>query len=183
MNTIEKVHNKYIPYPSFLILFLLSAFFLLPSLNCSSQTKFGHLDYGEVMKNMPGIDSVQTVVTNYAAELQAIGEQMAKEFQEKQTAFEKLKNTPNTSQAILKIRQDELGAMYKRIKEFGQSIELDVHDKQIEALEPFQNKLLDAIKKIAKANNYAYIFDVASLMFFAPSDDLTAQVKAELGIK
>jgi outer membrane protein len=184
MNKIVRSQNKFISHSSFLISFLLSAFcFLLLSLPCSAQSKLGHVDYGEIMKNMRGIDSVQTIITKYAADLQAIGEQMAKEVQEKQAAFEKLKSTPNTSPAILKIKQDELGGMYKRIQEFEQSMEPDVIEKQKELLVPFQNKLLDAVKKVAKANNYIYIFDISTLLFFSPSDDLTSLVKVELGIK
>jgi len=162
---------------SALLLFGFSAF-----QPCSAQSKFGHVDYGGIMKNMHGIDSIQTVITNYATELRTIGEQMAKEFQEKQAAFEKL-NTPNTSQAILKIKQEELMGMYKRIQEFAESMEVDVQDKQLELLEPFQTKLLDAIKKVAKANNYNYVFDITTMLFSSPNDDLTGKVKAELGIK
>ncbi len=166
------------------IRFLFSVFcFLLFSFNVSAQTKFGHVDYGEIIKNMSGIDSVQTVITNYATELQAIGQQMEKEFQEKYAAFETLSASPNTAPAILKIRQDELQAIYKRIQEFSQSMEMEVRDKQTELLEPFQNKLLEAIKKVAKAHNYTYIFDITTLQFSSPNDDLTTLVKAELGIK
>ena len=162
--------------------FLLFSFLLFP-LNSSAQSKFAHVDYGEVMKNMPGIDSAQIIAMNYAAELQAIGEQMVKEFKEKEEAFDRLAATPNTSPAILKIRQDELGAIVQRIREFSQSMEVDIQDKQLELLEPFQTKLLDAIKKVAKASNYNYVFDTSTLMFYSPTDDLTDKVKAELGIK
>jgi len=148
-----------------------------------AQTKFGHVDYGEVMKNMPGIDSIQAFIVDYNADLQAIGEQMVKEFQEKQAAFEQLANAPGTSPAILKIRQDELQAMVRRIQEFARSMEMDVQDKQLELLEPFQTKLIDAVKKVAKAQNYTYIFDITTVVFYSPDHDLTGKVKAELGIK
>ena len=170
--------------------FLLSAFclllifsFQLSIFNCSAQSKFGHVDYSNIMKNMPGIDSAQTIVSSYYADLQVIGEQMAKELKEKETAYENLMNNPNTSQAILKIRQDELAAMYKRFQEFSQSAENELKDKQLEVLEPFQNRLLDALKVVAKAHNYSYIFDISTLLFFSSSDDLTDKVKAEIGIK
>ncbi|MCL2290322.1 MAG: OmpH family outer membrane protein [Bacteroidetes bacterium] len=159
--------------------FLLSAF----CFHGFAQSKFGHVDYGEIMKSMPGIDSIQNVIVNYNADLQSIGEQMVREFQEKQAAFEQLANTPGTSPAILKIRQEELQSMIKRIQEFAQSMEMDVQDKQLELLEPFQTKLIDAIKKVAKANHYSYVFDISTLLFSSPSDDLTNKVKAELGIK
>jgi Skp family chaperone for outer membrane proteins len=163
--------------------FLLFSFLLFSLLPCSAQSKFGHIDYSEIMKNMPGIDSAQTIVADFLADLQTIGEQMAKELKEKETAFDKLANNPNTSQAILKVRQDEIAAMYKRFQEFSQSAEGDLRDKQLEVLEPFQTKLLEAIKKTAKANNYSYIFDISTLLFSSASDDLTEKVKAELGIK
>jgi Skp family chaperone for outer membrane proteins len=176
-------NSQIITSPNHLIIlfcFLLSAFCFLP---CAAQTKFGHVDYGEIMKNMKGIDSIQTVIVNYQADLQAIAEQMVAEIKEKETAFEKLSTAANTSQAVLKIRQDELVSLYKRFQEFSQSAEVDIKDKQIELLEPFQKELLEAIKIVAKANNYNYIFDISTLMFYNPSDDLTEKVKTELIIK
>ena len=155
----------------------------LSTLNSFAQSKFGHVDYGEIMKNMHGIDSAQTVMVNFRNDMQAAAEQMTKEFQEKQADLEKLSSSSNTSQAILKIKQDELMAMYKRIQEFSQATETEIADKQLELLEPFQTKLLAAIKKIAKADSYNYIFDISTLLFYATSDDLTDKVKAELGIK
>lgn len=151
--------------------------------NCSAQSKFGHVDYTSIITSMSGIDSIQNLLTEYVADLKTIDEQMEKEFVEKQTALEQLINTGNTSQAILKIKNDELQAMYKRIIEFKQSADADIQDKQAELLEPFQTKLSDAIKKIAKAENYNYVFDISSLLFYAPTDDLTDKVKAELKIK
>ena len=165
------------------ISFLLSSFLLFSFISFAQSNKFGHVDYGEIMKNMPGIDSIQAVIVDYNADLRAMGEQMVKEFQEKQAALEKLASNPNTSPAILKIRQEELESMLKRIREFAQSMEMDVQEKQLELLEPFQNKLIAAIKKVAKAHNYAYIFDISTLAFYAQGDDLTAKVKAELGMK
>ena len=164
-----------------LILFIFNS--QLSTLNSFAQSKFGHVDYGEIMKNMSGIDSAQTVMLNFRNDLQATAEQMTKEFQDKQAELERLASSSNTSQAVLKIRQDELLAMYKRIEEFSQATEADIADKQMELLEPFQTKLLAAVKKVAKADGYNYIFDISTLLFYAPSDDLTDKVKAELRIK
>ena len=164
-------------------LYTILPFLLFSSLFCTAQSKFGHVDYTGIITNMAGIDSIQNVINEYVADLQSIGEQMEKEFDEKQTAFENLSNSPSASQAILKIKQDELLAMYKRIQEFKQSAQADIQDKQVELLEPFQTKLSDTISKIAKAHNYNYVFDISTLLFYAPADDLTEKVKAELGIK
>jgi outer membrane protein len=159
---------------------LLATFCIFP---CVAQTTFGHVDYGEIMKNMKGIDSIQTVIVNYQADLQAIAEQMVSEIQEKEAAFEKLSTTANTSQAVVKIRQDEIISLYRRFPEFSQSAETDIRDKQLELLEPFQQELLEAVKKVAKNNGYSYVLDISTLVFYNTGDDLTDKVKTELGIK
>jgi len=177
---ISKIKNTAyrIPLTLFLFIILNSQ---LSIINCHAQSKFGHVDYTGIITNMQGIDSIQMIIANYAADLQSIGEQMYKEFEEKQNAYEKTVNAANTSQAVLKIKQDELLGLSKRIEEFKQSATLDIQDKQAELLEPFTAKLIEAIKKIAKANKYNYVFDISTLLFYAPGDDLTDQVKAELG--
>jgi len=172
-----------IPHTAYLIPFFLFSLLFFSFLPCSAQSKFGHVDYAGIISNMQGIDSIQTILGSYVLDLQAIGEQMEKEFEEKYTALENLANAANTSQAVLKIKQDEVQAMYKRIEEFKRSAEADIQDKQMELLEPFQTRLADAIKKIAKADNYNYVFDISTLLFYAPADDLSDKVKAELGIK
>ena len=47
------------------------------------KVKFGHLDYGEIIKVMPGIDTVQKVVADMQADLQAKQMELLKPFQEK----------------------------------------------------------------------------------------------------
>jgi outer membrane protein len=166
----------------FLIIFsLLISFFSI--LTISAQSKFGHVDYTAIITKMPGIDSIQTIVTNLSNDLQTIGEQMAKEFEVKQVAFEKMVTEQSSSPAVIKIKQEELMGMYKRIQEFSQSAQADIQDKQVELLEPFQKKLTNAIKKVAKENNYNYVFDIATVLFSSASDDLTDRVKAELEMK
>ena len=44
------------------------------------------------------------------------------------------------------------------------------------------NSIKEAIKKVAEAGNYTYVFDITTLAFHADSDDLTEAVKKQLGI-
>ena len=52
----------------------------------AQKAKFGHVDYGAVMKEMPGIDTAQQVLVEYQQELEAVGKQMAEEFKTKHRA-------------------------------------------------------------------------------------------------
>lgn len=148
----------------------------------AQKAKFGHVDYGTLMKEMPGIDTAQQALLQYQQELEAVGKQMAEEFKTKQSEYTNLANS-TTSSAILKVKEDELMKLYQRLQDFVSTSEADIQKKQLELIKPFQDNLLATIKKVAETNKYTYIFDVTMCAFHTDSDDLTNAVRAELGIK
>ncbi len=164
-------------------LFIASFFFLFGHELSAQQTKFGHLDYAEVMKVMPGIDTAQANIQAFQEELIAVRDGMTAEFQKKQGELERSAASANTSQAVLKIKQDELVKLYERIQTFNASIEADLTNKQVELLQPFQDKLKAVIEEVAKEGKYTYIFDVQTLSFSTESTDITVLVKEKLQIK
>ena len=148
----------------------------------AQKAKFGHVDYGAVMKEMPGIDTAQQALMEYQQELEAVGQQMADEFKAKQAEYVELTNK-TTSSAILKVKEDELMKLYQRLQDFVSSSEMDLQQKQIELLKPFQERLLAAIKTVAEKEKYTYVFDITMCAFHNDADDLTPAVRTELGIK
>ena len=148
----------------------------------AQKTKFGHVDYAAVMKDMPGIDTAQQALMAYQEELEAVGQQMADEFKAKQAEYVDLANK-TTSSAILKVKEDELMKLYDRLQDFVSSSEMDLQNKQLELLKPFQERLLAAIKTVAEKEKYTYVFDITMCAFYTETDDLTAAVRTELGIK
>lgn len=148
----------------------------------AQKAKFGHVDYGTLMKEMPGIDTAQQALVQYQQELEAVGKQMAEEFKAKQAEYANLANS-TTSSAILKVKEDELMKLYQRLQDFVSTSEMELQQKQLELIKPFQDNLLAAIKKVAETNKYTYIFDVTMCAFHTDADDLTDAVRAELGIK
>jgi len=73
--------------------------------------------------------------------------------------------------------------MYKRLQAFQESAQSQLTTKENELLEPIQKKALDAVKEVAKANGYTYVFDVSTQLYNSESDDLTDKVKEKLGVK
>ena len=163
-------------------LIIITVALLCATTGFAQKAKFGHVDYGTIMKEMPGIDSIQKVLLDYQNELEIVGQQMADEFKIKQAEYSNLASS-TTSAAILKVKEDELMKLYQRLQDFVSSSQMDIQNKQIELLKPFQEQLLAAIKKVAEAEKYTYVFDVTMCAFHADADDLTNKVKAELGIK
>ena len=163
-------------------LIILSIALLCATTGYAQKAKFGHVDYGAVLKEMPGIDTAQQALLTYQQELEAVGKQMADEFKTKQAEYTNLANT-TTSSAILKVKEDELMKLYKRLQDFVSSSEQELQTKQLELLKPFQERLLAAIKTVAEREKYTYVFDITMCAFHNEADDLTAAVRTELGIK
>ena len=151
---------------------LLVALFVLP-LCAMGQSKFGHMNSQEVMVVMPEFIKAQ-------ADLETLSQQYQKEFESSREEFTKkyqefVAQADSLPKNIAERRQRDLADMDQRLQQFQQ-----------EAMVPIQQKLTEAIDAVGKAEGVVYIFDVAStpLAFIgAESIDLTAKVKAQLGIK
>ena len=164
---------------------LLTVIVLAAGLFCNElsaqKAKFGHVDYAGIIEVMPETDSAQVVVKQLKADLEAEAAVMQQEFQTKYEEFAQKQST--YSPAVAKVKQQELTDMYDRMQAFATGAQTQIQAKQVELLEPVQNKVLGAIKEVAKAENYTYVFDVSTLAYSWDSTDLTDKVKAKLGIK
>ncbi len=148
----------------------------------ASAQKIAHVNSQEIMTLMPEtkkmgerLDSLQSSYETQLANMQAEFNKKVAEFQQEQSTM---------SAGVREFRQQELADMEQRMQMFYQTIQKDLQTKQVEYLQPIQNKLLDAINKVAAAQSCTYVLDKASMIYVAPDAlDLTAAVKAELGIK
>ncbi|MCK9338436.1 MAG: OmpH family outer membrane protein [Bacteroidales bacterium] len=171
--------KKNIQYICFIAVLILSSSAV--NLSAQGKVKFGHLDYEAMLLSMPGVDTAQNQINQLRAELEAEATQMQNEFQTKYEDFNRKQAT--YSQAVAQVKQQELETMYTRIQTFSETAQNTLLTKQSELLAPIQKRLKDAITEIGKENHYTYIFDTASLSFYADSEDITAQVKLKLGIQ
>ena len=147
-----------------------------------TKTKFGHINYGETIRFIPGVDTAQVALEQYSKGFQIEGEKMAEEFKKLKEEYEKIASTTNVSPARLKINEDELKKKYQRIEDFSSYMQEEIQKKQLELLKPFQNLLIEAIATVAKADNFTYIFDASSLLH-KNGEDIGPKVKLLLGIK
>ncbi len=151
------------------------------SVQAQNQGKYGHVNTNEILMAMPGVDSIQIKLTAFQTELQEMLKTMADEFQTKKDKFDREAGTMSSS--VRQIREKELIDLQQRIQEFQYGAQDDMEEKQLELLKPFQDKITDAIKAVAKEQGFAYIFDTQILLFYDNGIDATPMVKAKLGIK
>ncbi len=151
------------------------------SLQAQSQGKYGHVNSGEILQAMPGVDSLQIKLKAFTTELEELYQGMVEEFQAKKDKFDREAGTMSSS--VRQIREKELVDLQSRIQEFQSGVQTDIEEKQYELAKPFQDKIQEAINQVAKENGFSYIFDTQVLLFYDNGVDVTPMVKAKLGIK
>ena len=126
--------------------------------------------------------------------LQQIGEQWQKEIDDKQAQLDKMYKNYEAEQFMLtdelkKKREDELFVKEKEIRELQKKrfgYEGDLFKERQKLVKPLQDKVYNAVQKIAVAKSYDFILDKSegiTVIFADPKLDKSEDVLKELGIK
>ena len=165
--------------------FIICAICAFCGLTASAQTpKFGHVNSQEIIQAMPEYNAARTEIEKLAEQYQADLKQMQDELEKKAQAFEK--EQASLPENIKQRRNQELNDLYQRILQTGQDNDQALQKAQAEKMQAITTKVLDAIKSIGQEGGYVYIMEMsAGIPYISTtlSTDLTAQVKAKLGLK
>ena len=126
--------------------------------------------------------------------LQLIGEQWQKEIDDKQVQLDKMYKNYEAEQFMLtdelkKKREDELFVKEKDIRDLQKrrfGYEGDLFKERQKLVKPVQDKVYNAVQKIAIARSYDFILDKSegiTVIFADPKLDKSEEVLKELGIK
>ena len=165
-----------------IIICALCAFFGLTA--AQAQAKFGHVNTQEIIQAMPEFNAARTEIEQLTQQYEADLKQMQDELQKKGEAFEK--EQASLPDNIKQRRQQELQDLYTRIQQTYQDNQQALAQAQQEKMQVIQTKVLDAIKAIGQDGGYVYIMEMgAGIPYISTtlSSDVTAQVKAKLGLK
>jgi outer membrane protein len=149
--------------------------------------RYGIVDTKYILEKMPEYKEAQK-------KLDQVSEQWQKEIEAKQAELDKMYKDFDAEQVMLsdvlkKKRQDEIFVKEKETrdlqrKRFG--FEGDLFKKRQELVKPVQDKVYNAIQKIAVARQYDFILDKSegiTVIFADPKLDRSEDVLRELGIK
>ena len=129
---------------------------------------------------------MQTELENLGKQYQADLEAMQKELQTKGQKFEAEVNE-KTPENMRQRRTQELQELQQRIQQAYQDNEQAFRQEQIKKMQPIQDAVYKALDAVLKEGGYVYAVDKAMVQGVtineALSTDITAQVKAKLGIK
>lgn len=166
--------------------YLITFFFLIFGLNFVNAQRFGYIDTDFVLNKMPEYKKAQDEIDQLSAAWEKEVQDMAKKIEGMYSAYqaeqvlltEEMKTERTT--AIQK-KEAELKDYQKKVFGFGGLFFL----KKQELIKPIQDKVWDAVDKVAKQNNLAIVFDKAGelvMIYTDPRFDYTDFVLDELGL-
>ena len=162
---------------------ILCAICAICGLTASAQAKFGHINSQEVMQAMPEATTMRTEMEALQKQYEADEKAMIAEYQKKVEDYQAQESTMPDNMKQRKIQ--EIQDMEQTITQARQDNQQALQKAYADKLTPIQNKVMDAIKAVGTAGGYVYIMETNSIPFINTtlSTDVTAQVKAKLGLK
>jgi len=145
--------------------------------------KFGHINSADLLAMMPEVKKADSSLQLYQKSLEDQNQSMITEYQTKVQDYQSL--PPATTDAVKEVKQQEIQDLQTRIQQFQQSAQDKLQNKKEEIYSPILKKAEDAIKEVAKASGYAYVFDTSAgaVIYAQDSDNLMDMVKKKLGLK
>lgn len=165
---------------------LITIIFLIFGLNFVEAQRFGYIDTDFVLNKMPEYKKAQD-------EINQLSEAWEKEIQDMSKKIESMYSAYNAEQVLLtdEMKKDRSDAIQKK------EVELKDYQKKVfgfgglfflkkqELIKPIQDKVWDAVDKVAKQNNLAILFDKSGelvMIYTDPRYDYTDFVLDELGL-
>lgn len=166
--------------------YLFTVFFIIFGLNFVNAQRFGYIDTDFILNKMPDYQKAQEEISQlsqaWEKEVMDIDKEikaMYSALQAEQVLLTEEMKKERTS-AIEK-KEIEMREYQKKVFGFGGLFFL----KKQELIKPIQDKLWDAVDKVAKQNNLAIVFDKAGelvMIYTDPRFDYTDFVLDELGL-
>ena len=163
---------------------ILCALCAICGLTANAQAKFGHVKTQEIIQAMPEYNAARTEIENTTNQYDKYLKEMQEELQKKADAFDQ--EAATLPENIKQRRQQDLQEMYQKIQQTYQDNQQELAKLQQEKMQSITNKVLEAIKKVGEEGQYVYIMEMGAGIPFINtnlSDDVTAKVKANLGLK
>jgi outer membrane protein len=166
--------------------YLIPIFFIIFGLNFVNAQRFGYIDTDFILNKMPEYKKAQE-------EINRLSELWEKEIQGMSKNIEAMYSSLQAEQVLLteemrkerteaiKKKEAELKEYQKKVFGFGGLFFL----KKQELIKPIQDKVWDAVDKVAKQNGLAIVFDKSGelvMIYTDPRYDYTDFILDELGL-
>ena len=153
--------------------------------SAQAQSKVGHINITELVSQMPQKDSLEKVYANEQTQWENLLKQKEQEFYQKQAELAAMQDSANASPILIEVMKKDLQQMQAGYQQLQQEASNAMQLKNQELLTPLLEMVQKAIDDVAKEKGFDYVIDASSqgvLLYSNPDNDLTAAVKAKLGL-
>jgi outer membrane protein len=165
------------------ILKISSLFLLFFALASQVQAqKFGYINSSEILATFPEVKQAEANLEALQKQLTKKGQGMVETLQKDYTAIQQKVERGELSPVQQEQEAKKLQEEQARIAKFEQDMVKQIQDKREELLKPIYEKVNKAIEAVAKEGGYQFIFDKGVLLYFDEGMDVSAKVKAKLGM-
>ena len=147
--------------------------------------KYACVDTEYILSSIPDYEQAQKNLDKLSIDWQ---KEIEAKFQEIDNLYKKYQTEANLLPEDLKTkRQNEIINKEKEVKELQRKrfgAEGDLEKKREELMKPIQDKVYNAIEKVAETKNYAFILDKsgsATLLYVNPKNDISDEILEMLG--
>jgi outer membrane protein len=164
--------------------FLALALLLACSAGAQAQ-KFGYCSSDALLAELPEVKAADSELQAFQTQLTKRGQERVKALQTQAAELERKKEegtiSPNDYQTQNAKLEEEQGSIAK----YEQEVYEKISKKREQLYKPLLEKVDNAMKAVATKNGFMFVFDASSnvLVYADESLDVTALVKAELGVK
>ena len=161
---------------------LLAVLVALPMMVSAQTVKIGLVDANAVMASLPAYTEattkLETIAKNYEEESRKLQAELQRLYEEYQAMGQ------DALPAIRERKEQDIVACQQKIESFNMKAREDLNRQQEAEMSPIMASVQNAIQSVGKEGGYAIIQDLAAVYFYgAPAEDITAAVKAKLGVK
>jgi outer membrane protein len=148
-----------------------------------AQGKIGYVAVDAIVDQMPETKVAIKTITDYNKQFIDELTKMNNALQTAGQAYQAQRAT--MTDAVRTAKESELNDMQKRMNDYQNTAQQQVQAKQGELGKPIIEKVRAAVAQVAKEKGYAYVINSSQtdLVVSPPGDDLSAEVKAKLGLK
>ena len=162
---------------------LIAVLLAAPFMVNAQAPKFGALNPSEIINVMPEMATAQNTLKEASDKYTAQGKVLQDEYAKKLNEYDGLLKA-KAADATIAAKEGELQDLQTRIQTFQQKAREDLERQQETLFQPIQTKLINAIQAVGAKGGYAAILDGSVLLYKGSEvEDISAKVKAELGIK
>lgn len=160
---------------------LMFALVCFAATNVTAQ-KIGHMNSQLVFSDMPKTKAAKSQLESYSKQLESDFKDKEEKLGKKIQAGEADYAAGNMTQNQLQSLQAEIQKQGAELEQTRQKLAAQLIEREEKLMQPLVETFTSAIETVAKANGYNYILDSSAILYAEDAEDVTALVKAQLGM-